>query len=456
MKYNKYSFLDLLSNIVDNRGKTCPTSEEGIPLIATNCIKNDSLYPVFQKIRHVSQETYDSWFRGHPKEGDLIFVTKGSPGRVCWVDDPKRFCIAQDMVAIRANKKLIDPKYLLALLRDKKSQSKISNMHVGTLIPHFKKGDFDKLFFEIPDDLDFQKKIGDIYFNIALKVENNKTTNVIVESISQAIFKSWFINFDPVQAKIEALKKGLDPELAAMEVISGKSKEELQLLSEKSYQNLIVTASLFPNEFEETEYGQIPRGWKYSKLLELSSFLSRGMTPKYVDEEEGVMVINQRCIRDHTINFSNVRFHNEELKAIKSKEVFIGDILINSTGVGTLGRVAQVKRLLQKTTVDTHVTIVRADSQKVNPNYLAQYLLSNESVIEEMGEGSTGQTELKRTVLNEMVICKPDLEIQNQFSNVIRPMIESIGIRELKNERLLSIRDVLIPKLLNNSLNFSE
>ncbi|MCX5810514.1 MAG: hypothetical protein NTX36_14310, partial [Proteobacteria bacterium] len=73
------SFSALLSNIVDNRGKTCPTASDGIALIATNCIKNENLYPVYENVRYVSEETYKNWFRGHPIPGDFIFVTKGTP-----------------------------------------------------------------------------------------------------------------------------------------------------------------------------------------------------------------------------------------------------------------------------------------------------------------------------------------------------------------------------------------
>ena len=95
-EFTKYSFTELLSNIVDNRGKTCPVDKAGLPLIATNCVKNDALFPTFKKVRYVNQETYDTWFRGHPEPGDMIFVCKGSPGDVCWTPDPVNFCIAQD------------------------------------------------------------------------------------------------------------------------------------------------------------------------------------------------------------------------------------------------------------------------------------------------------------------------------------------------------------------------
>jgi type I restriction enzyme S subunit len=151
MEFKRIHFSELLSNIVDNRGKTCPTVENGIPLIATNCVKNELLYPAFEKIRYVSQEIYKSWFRGHPIPGDLILVTKGTPGQVCMAPDPVGFCIAQDMVAIRADEAKVYPRYLFAALRSNAVQRQIENMNVGTLIPHFKKGDFDNLLLPIPD-----------------------------------------------------------------------------------------------------------------------------------------------------------------------------------------------------------------------------------------------------------------------------------------------------------------
>jgi type I restriction enzyme S subunit len=78
---NEVPFTDLLSDIVDNRGRTCPVSEEGLALIATNCISNERLYPSYDTERRVSKATYESWFRGHPIPGDLIFVCKGEPVR---------------------------------------------------------------------------------------------------------------------------------------------------------------------------------------------------------------------------------------------------------------------------------------------------------------------------------------------------------------------------------------
>ena len=184
----KIQLTDCLNFIVDNRGKTVPTTDSGIILIATNCISNDSLYPKYEKIRYLSQETYDSFFRAHPKPGDIIFVNKGTPGRVCMVPNVVDFCIAQDMIALRVNEQLIDNYYLLAILRSKEIQSQIENTSVGDVIPHFKKQFLNTLLIPIPE-ISFQKKIGEIYKILSIKTETNNKLNEKLAEMGQAISK---------------------------------------------------------------------------------------------------------------------------------------------------------------------------------------------------------------------------------------------------------------------------
>ena len=164
---------ELLEFVVDNRGRTAPTVEFGIPLIATNCIKDDQLYPAFENVRYVDHDTYDHWFRAHPEPGDILFVLKGSPGRVALVPDPVSFCIAQDMVALRANRLLIDSRYLFYVLRSPSTRQLILNLHVGTMIPHFKKGDFNKLRLNVETDLAIQRAIAEVLGALDDKIAAN-------------------------------------------------------------------------------------------------------------------------------------------------------------------------------------------------------------------------------------------------------------------------------------------
>ena len=193
MSFEWTPFTELLAAIVDNRGRTCPVGDVGLPLIATNCIDPTSLYPSYSTSRFVSEETYRTWFRAHPLPGDILFVCKGSPGRTNWCPDPVDFCIAQDMVAVRANSERVAPKYLFAALRSSLVQSQIDNLHVGTMIPHFKKGDFGKLRIPVPSRGE-QVEIGDFYFEISKRIALLRDTNATLEAIAQALFKSWFID----------------------------------------------------------------------------------------------------------------------------------------------------------------------------------------------------------------------------------------------------------------------
>lgn len=186
----------VLLTVVDNRGKTVPTAPSGHKLIATNCVRNENLYPVYEKIRYLSEETYRTWFRAHPEPGDIIFVCKGTPGRVCLVPDPIDFCIAQDMVALRADPKIVYNKYLLAVLRSFQIQEQILSTSVGDVIPHFKKSFFDQIMIPIPN-MDIQKSIGDFYYTISEKTELNKKINDNLLEQMQALYKSWFVDYRP-------------------------------------------------------------------------------------------------------------------------------------------------------------------------------------------------------------------------------------------------------------------
>jgi len=267
--------------------------------------------------------------------------------------------------------------------------------------------------------------------------------------MAQAIFKSWFVDFDPVKAKIAALEQGEDPLRAAMRTISGKTDDELDQLPREQYDGLVATAELFPDVMEESELGEIPEGWIIKELGSLCSLLNRGITPKYI-ENGGVLVLNQKCIRNFKIDASKGRRHDQKKKAITAKEVFVGDILINSTGTGTLGRIAQITHLTEQTTVDSHITIVRANDE-LSPIYIGQYMRWIQPTIEALGEGSTGQTELSRSKLASLKLTNPPKNILHSFSRIISPLLQITALIEQETENLQKTRNLLLPELMSGS-----
>lgn len=136
-----------------------------------------------------------------------------------------------------------------------------------------------------------RKKIGKILKSLDDKIHLNNQINQTLESIAQAIFKSWFIDFDPVRAKIAAKQEGKDPELAAMCAISGKNEEELQQMTEDDLAELRATASLFPDELVESELGEVPKGWDYKKLKDLCRVINGRAYKNTEFKEEGIPIV---------------------------------------------------------------------------------------------------------------------------------------------------------------------
>jgi len=153
---------------------------------------------------------------------------------------------------------------------------------------------------------------------------------------------------------------------------------------------------------------QLPKGWEIKKLGEVCELINRGVSPKYIDDN-GMIVLNQKCVREHEINFEPSRFHDATLKKVSEDKIIRkGDVLVNSTGTGTLGRVAQVREELDNVTVDSHITIVRPIKEIFYPDFFGWALILIEDEIASRGEGCGGQTELSRSTLkNDFIISYP-------------------------------------------------
>ena len=201
-----------------------------------------------------------------------------------------------------------------------------------------------------------------------------------------------------------------------------------------------------------SELGEIPEGWEAEKLADVAAYINRGIAPKY-DEAAQNLVINQRCIRENRVNLESARGNIK--KVPDEKRVQFGDVLINSTGVGTLGRVAQVYEDYPDCTVDSHVTIVRSGNA-LTTDYFGISLVGMQETFENLGVGSTGQTELSRQNIGNVDILVPPLDFQQKFSSIVEPMRKEIPLLITKNQNLRRTRDLLLPKLISGELDVSQ
>lgn len=146
--------------------------------------------------------------------------------------------------------------------------------------------------------------------------------------------------------------------------------------------------------------------WISKTLGEITSFISKGIPPKYVEEEnqDTVRVLNQKCNRDFEISYDESRIHNAAVKKVpEDKFLRYGDVLINSTGTGTAGRVAQLFNVSTPTTIDGHMILIRP-TDEIESLYYGYAVKSQQKKIESLAEGSTGQTEINRQRLQDEIV----------------------------------------------------
>lgn len=191
-----------------------------------------------------------------------------------------------------------------------------------------------------------------------------------------------------------------------------------------------------------------------SKLAACVLSIARGVSPKYADSDPGApLVLNQRCIRDGWASIAQARRMVD--RAVKpEKRATKGDLLVNSTGVGTLGRVARWNG--EDVYVDSHVSVVRPDTAVVPPVVLAYALLGREADIERLGIGSTGQTELSPSRLGELQVALPAEALCAKLETLLLAIEDRAEQLASETMRLESLRDALLPELLSGRISPTE
>lgn len=427
------SITDLLETIVDNRGKSVPTEEVGFPLIATNCIKHSSIYPTFDKIRYVSQRTFDNWFRAHLKSNDILFVNKGTPGRVCLVPNPVTFCAAQDMMGFRVDENKIYYKYLFAVLRSDWIQKKISNYHVGLVIPHFKKQDLKSILIPLKSKVE-QKAIGDIYVGISEKIEINNKINKELEAMAKTLYDYWFVQFDFPMSK-EYARSINKPELTGKPYKASGGK------------------MVFNKELKR----EIPEGWKDgtfdnvaqiiggstpSKAIDLNFTTNGGtswITPKDLSLNKG-----KKYISKGEINVTQSGLKSASLKVLPA-----GSVLLSSRA--PIGYLA-----IAREPVTTNQGFKSFVPKKYFTTEYLYYQIKNKiPLIEARSSGSTFK-EVSGSILKSIKVLTPPEEIIELYQNTIGPVFEKQNILEQENQKLAELRDWLLPMLMNGQVRVEK
>ncbi|ENY8473780.1 TPA: restriction endonuclease subunit S [Clostridioides difficile] len=246
------------------------------------------------------------------------------------------------------------------------------------------------------------------YFNIY------KPSRLVVDESYPSIRLSDISNIEISLPNLKIQEKIANTLDKAQELIN-KRKEQIEALDELVKSRFI---EMFGDPINNT------KKFDMKKIKEISIYLKRGVSPKYV-EQSNIKVINQKCIYWRNLKVENCKYYDENLKE-KIEDIFLkqNDILINSTGTGTLGRCVKFNKIDNSEYIaDSHVTVLRSISNNLNSDYFAalfEFTNIQDTIYRKCVNGSTNQIELSVSKLGEYLIMVPPIEFQNQFSEFVK------------------------------------
>jgi len=257
--------------------------------------------------------------------------------------------------------------------------------------------------------------------------------NETLEALAQSLFKSWFVDFDPVRSKMP-----------------GKSPSSLEP----------ATASLFPDQFQDSELGEIPKGWTVKSIEEVSSRVAIGPFGSSIKVEtfvsEGMPIISGQhlhglMLEDSTFNFIT-QAHAEQLK---NSIVQRGDVVF--THAGNIGQVAFIPEhsRYERYIISQRQFFMRCDLSQVTPSFITLYFKSHEGQHRLLANtSSSGVPSIARPVTNlrSIQLTIPSKPVLDAFQDFVRPLLIRVRHNDEESRRLAALRDALLPKLLSGEL----
>jgi len=366
----------------------------------------------------VSTEKADSLSANLARPGDLIFTQRGTLGQVAIVPDDHfgRYLISQSQMKLTVDQSKADNLFLYYIFSSPEQQDYIRRNAIQTGVPHTNLGILRNTPLLLPP-LNEQRAIAHILGALDDKIELNRRMNETLEAMARAIFKSWFVDFDPVRTKAEGRQpSGMDA----------------------------VTAALFPDSFDDSPLGKIPKGWKTARLGEIAENPRRGVHPNEAQDETayiGLEHMPRKSIalsswgRSGEVASNKFEFRKGEILFGKLRPYF------HKVGVAPVDGVCS-----------TDILVVAPKSEEWYGVVLAH--VSSEEFVAYTDAASTG-TKMPRTNWQDMAryeVALPDSRLAIAFNRFARTLVERVRQTILELHSLAAIRDMLLPKLVSGEI----
>ena len=384
---------------------------------------------------YVSMEKAETLGSNKARPGDLVFTQRGTLGQVAIVPSGEyaEYIVSQSQMKITLDVAKADVDYLYYVFRTQEQLEYIKNTSIQTGVPHTNLGILKKTPIKLPP-LSVQRDIAKILRTLDNRIALLRETNATLEAIAQALFKAWFVDFNPVRAKMEGrVPEGMDE----------------------------ATAALFPDGVEESTLGLVPRGWRVHRLADVVQRITKGTTPTTLKRpfvESGINFVKAESMTEDG-GFIPEKFayiDGETHALLQRSQLAAGDVLISIAG--TIGRIAVMPVDFIPANTNQAVALIRP-RQNVFPSGLVSRFLQSSELQRVIGERvvQAVQANLSLGSLSDLKLVLPTPEMTCQL---YESSLAEIDLGKALNHRrirtLADLRDTLLPRLISGQLRLPE
>ncbi|MBW6493782.1 MAG: restriction endonuclease subunit S [Burkholderiaceae bacterium] len=407
---------DLCESIVDCPHSTPVWTDSGVVVLRNQNIRKgrlDLTEPSYTDEAHFAARTR----RASPSEGDLVITREAPMGEVCMIPPSLRCCLGQRMVLLRPNRKRAEPRYLLYALQSKSVQHEIGvNEGTGSTVSNLRIPLLESL--PIPTrPLSEQRAIAHILGTLDDKIELNRRMNETLEAMARALFKSWFVDFDPVRAKAEGRDSGLPRQLA----------------------------DLFPNRLVDSDLGEIPEGWKLGSV-EDDFDLTMGQSPpgETYNEAGRGLPFYQGCT-DFGFRFPTRRIYC----TAPTRLAKAGDTLVS-----VRAPVGDINMATEDCAIGRGVAAVRHKTGSRSYSY--QFMQSIDAVFARFEAEGTVFGSIGKKDFHAITCVNPPRELVLAYEAFASPLDDRVDVNERESRSLAALRDTLLPKLISGDVRMED
>jgi type I restriction enzyme S subunit len=426
---------ELCEQIADCPHSTPLWTNSGVIVLRNQNIRGGRLdlsSPSYTDEEHFEQRSR----RARLKEGDLVLTREAPMGEVCMVPENLRCCLGQRMVMLRPDPKKCDSRFLLYSIQSDAVQHEIKvNEGTGSTVSNLRIPLLEALPIPHPP-LAEQKAIAAVLGALDDKIELNRRMNATLEAMARALFQSWFVDFDPVRAKLDGRPPAaLDP----------------------------ATAALFPDSFEDSDLGHIPKGWEVGRL---GQYLATEIGGDWGEDDRFDGAIEVAALRG--VDLEHLRERGDanpprrwiKESSLAKRRMSACDVLVASSGAGPCGRPLWVSPHLEAA---FPVPVLYSNFCKRYRAATPAHALYFDRVLFEMrasGEiwdfinGTSLPNLDSNGLLTGKSVLVPPVEILEKFAAFVQPIYERLYSRQSRT--LATLRDTLLPKLLSGELSVTQ